>query len=209
MHVVQNPVYGQDYRDGYVFFSYNTTSFISAGIALFSRHDAANGIPISHCGIVTGENECVEASQPGGVQVSDFVKKYVEPGEIVVSLCKPRDITPEIAARIIEEAQSHIGKGYATVGVAGSALWNIFGLTWIPWFRRRRNWLNSKSTMFCSELCAEALIEGYPDRPGCLQWHPTNIYPATLFNDHEVFTKWNPRQANIRRAEGRKVIKVS
>jgi hypothetical protein len=206
MHFVRNPEYGKDYDDGYVFFSYNTTSFISAGIALFSRKEALNGVPISHCGIVTGERECIEAASPGGIQRSDFVSKYIEPQEIMVFLCKPRNLTPAKAALMRWEAESHLGKGYATTGVAGSALWNIFGLTWIPWFRRRRNWLNSKKRMFCSELCAESLIKGFPDRPGCLQWHPTNIYPSTLFNDHEVFHQWKSSQARQRKQEGRIVV---
>lgn len=209
MHFVRNPEYGEDYNNGYVFFSYNTSSFISAGIALFSRKESLNGIPISHCGIVTGERECVEAAQPGGVQKSDFISKYVEPNEIMVFLCKPRNITSTKASVIRWEAENHLGKQYANIGVAGSAIWNLLGLTWIPWFRRRRNWLNSQSTMFCSELCSEALIMGYPDRPGCLQWHPTNIYPATLFNDKKVFADWSPNQAKKRSKEGRVVVGAS
>lgn len=206
MHFVINPEYKKDYGPGYIFFSYNTSSLISAGIALFSRSEAKNGIPVSHCGVIINENECVEAANPGGVQVSNFMQKYVEPNEIVVFLCKPKEINLEISQKIIDEAMKNVGKSYATKGVIGSAIWNIFGLVSFGWLRKKRNIFNSKNSMYCSELCSESLIAGYPSRPGCLIYHPTNIYPATLFNDHEIFDNWNSDQVFKRKKAGRTVI---
>ena len=209
MHFLRNPEYGKDYAPGYVFFSYTTTSLISAGIALFSRFESK--IPISHCGIVTGQRECIEAAQPGGVQKADFFEKYLRRQDTVVFLMKPHGLTPDIAEAMKEEVEQHIGKGYAIKGVIGSALWNTLGFISWGWFRKKRNPFNSKKNFFCSELVATGLMaeEAYPERPGCLVYHPTNIYPATLFNDNDIFVPWNDNQAQKRKAQGRNVIEVT
>lgn len=203
MFFVRNPEYGKDYDDGYIFFSYNTDSLISTGIALFTKFEAKSKIPISHCGIVTGKQTCIEAANPGGVQVSNFHEKYLKPKKTVVFLCKPRNVSPELAGLMTDEGLKHVGKSYAIPGVISSAFWNLLGFATIGYLRKKRNWFNSEDRFFCSELVAEALISAYPDRPGCLEYHPTNIYPQTLFEDHIVFEKWNPAQPILRRTSGR------
>lgn len=209
MHIVRNPEYGKDYDKGYVFFSYNTKSLLAAGIALFTRDEAKNGVPVSHCGIITGENECIESHPDiGGVNYSNFKERFIDPHEIVVFFCKPNELNDHNALVLHNAAASHIGKGYATRGVITSGLWTLFGFASLGWFRKKRNWFNSEQNMFCSELCAEALIEMLPDRPGTLKWHPTNIYPSTLFNDAHVFKPWDANRAAKRKSQGRNIVEV-
>jgi len=208
MFFIQNPEFERDYKKGYIFFSYTTDSILSKGIALFTQNEMENKIPVSHCGIIINENECIESVFPDGVKKSNFIKDYVEPDNVVVFLCKPRDLDIISQNRIESEAEYHIGKPYAKYGAIGSAIWQILGFTWIPWLRKRRNIFNSKKKMFCSELCATALINAYEHRPGCLVWHPSNIYPSTLFNDGDIFYPWDRNRHVKRKSEGAEINPV-
>ena len=207
MHLLRDPVYGEDYGRGWVFFSYCITSPISAGIALFSRDEALSRIPLSHCGIVTGERCCIEATDPG-VIFSDFKAKYLDDPTIVVFLRRPQNLDEDISTAMIEHARDQLGKGYAYKGVFGSALYNILGLHKIGWFRKGKNPFNAKDEYFCSELVAESMIIGYPNRPGTLIYHPSNIYPVTLFEDKEIFDPWRVDVVEKKTKEGRIVESV-
>ncbi len=202
--LLQDPKFGIDYKAGHVFFSYSS-SFVSRGIALFSNFENYSNVPVSHCGIITGSRTCLEASV-GGVQESDFITKYVQDPHTLVFLRSPIGLTPAKAIDMEMWATQHIGKNYAYVGIAGSALWNMLGLVFLRWLRKQQNPFNPKDEYFCSELVAEAMIKAWPNRPGCLQYHPSNIYPQTLFEDRKIFKDWKTDIVQVKLIEGAKII---
>ena len=93
---LQDPKFGEDYWAGQIFFSFDQDSFISKGIALFTNFENYSHIPVSHCGIITGPNTCLEAAA-GGVQESDFIEKYVNDPTVTVFLRSPNGLTTEKA----------------------------------------------------------------------------------------------------------------
>jgi len=209
MYYLRNPKFEEDYKAGYIFFSFKTDSFISKGIALFTRFENTSKIPISHCGIITGPDECVEAAQPGGVQKSNFVKKYIENPMTIVFLRVPFNLDQEKTAIMEAHAIQHLGKKYAIKGVIGSALLNLVALPWIKWWRKGKNPFNDREQYFCSELVSESMIKAWPDRPGCLIYHPTNIYPTTLFEDNNIFKPWRGDIVKEKRNQGKIIVPAS
>ena len=75
----------------------------------------------------------------------------------------------------------------------------------MPFLRYYKNPLNRDDEMFCSELVAEGMVvlEG---KTGCLKYHPTNIYPVTLFQDNLIWQPWNPRIVEEKMAQGRILV---
>jgi hypothetical protein len=208
MYILTDPIYGQDYKDGYVFFSYTTGSIVSAGIALFQSYEDVLHQPLSHCGVISGPNMCVEATDPK-VMESNFVEKYVNDPHTIVFFRKPKDLTPADGKIMVDTSRKFLGKKYSYLGIAGSALYVFLtaGYKCFPWLRYYRNPLNSKNTLFCSELVAEAMrpVKG---KVGCLKYDPSNIYPITLFDDKVIWSDWKFDIAQVKIAEGKKVIEV-
>jgi len=208
MYILTNPQYNVDYKDGYVFFSYTTGSIVSAGIALFQSYEDVLHQPLSHCGVISGPNMCVEATDPK-VMESNFIEKYVNDPHTIVFFRKPKDLTPADGKIMVDTSRKFLGKKYSYLGIAGSVLYVFLtsGYKCFPWLRYYRNPLNSKNTLFCSELVAEAMrpVKG---KVGCLKYDPSNIYPITLFDDKVIWSDWKFDIAQVKTAEGRKVIEV-
>jgi len=208
MHILQNPTYGEDYKEGYIFFSYTSNDIVSEGIALFQSYEDVLHQPLSHCGVISGPNMCVEATDPK-VMESNFIEKYVNDPHTIVFLRKPKDLTPQGASIVVSTARQYLGKKYAYLGVVGSALYVMLtaGYKCFSFLRYFRNPLNPKDQLFCSELVANALlpVEG---KTGCLKYDPTNIYPITLFDDDTLWSEWDFDIANKKRACGRKVVEI-
>jgi hypothetical protein len=207
MHILENPVFGEDYKEGYVFFSYTTSSVVSAGIALFQSCETKSG-PISHCGIISGPGKCLEATTPV-VCESDFIAKYINEPHTIVFLRKPVGWTPEKAQVIIQEGRKHLGKKYSYTGLLGSALKVILSWSYklFPSWRYKADPFNSKKEIFCSEYIAMCMVPAM-GKVGCLQYDPTNIYPSTLFEDRVIWTPWDYQIVDRKLAEGKCVIEV-
>jgi hypothetical protein len=208
VHILQNPVYGEDYKDGFIFFSYNSASLIDQGIALFESGESLSGQQIAHCGIISGDSKCVEADHPT-VQEFDFIQKHVNNPNTVVFLKKPKGLTVDGANIIITEAQRYLGRKYAYIGVAGSAVFMLLTAGWhiFPFLRYWKNPLNPKDQMFCSELVAEAMRK-WMRKTGVLKYHPTNIYPTTLYEDQSLWEQWDYGIVDRKREEGKTVTNV-
>jgi len=208
VYILTDPVYGEDYKDGYIFFSYTSHDFISGGIALFQKCEDVLGQPLSHCGVISGPGMCVEATTPVTTE-SNFIEKYVNAPNTVVFLRKPKDLTPQQAQTIIATSRKFLGRKYAYMGILGSALYVTFtfGFKILPFLRYHRNPLNPKSQLFCSELVAESLIP-VKGRVGCLKYDPSNIYPVTLFGDKVIWSDWKSDIAQIKMAQGKSVVEV-
>ena len=150
MYVLTNPVYGEDYNEGYVFFSYTMNSLVSSGIALFQELDNVCGVQLSHCGIISGPEMCVESTTPV-VMESNFIEKYVNEPHTVVFLRKPLHWNAGGAKAMIAEVRKDLGMKYSYTGIAGSAL--LLLLTWgfrfLPFLRYYKNPLNRDDEMFC------------------------------------------------------------
>lgn len=186
MYNIENPKYKKDYKPGQIFFSFTKDNFISKGISVFTNFERKT-IRVSHCGIIISDKECLEAAQPGGVQVSNFIEKYVQDPHTIIYVREPRNLTKLAAKKMEIWGKQHVGKDYAVKGFIGSSIYNLLGLTFIPFIRKIKNPMNSDNKYFCSELVAECLIKAFPDRPGILRYHPSNIYPQGLFEDNEIF----------------------
>lgn len=208
MYILQNPVYNEDYKDGYVFFSYTKRDFISAGIALFQACEMKSGHPISHCGIISGPGRCLESTTPTTME-SDFVKKYLEDPNTIVFIRKPKNYTSEMAQKMIEEGRKHIGEKYSYLGLLGSAIRVVisWGFKLFSKLRYKQDPLNASDRTFCSEYVALCMRAGM-GKMGCLEYHPENIYPSTLFEDDVIWADWNENIIQEKMAQGKRVIEA-
>ena len=207
MFVLQNPVYGEDYKEGYVFFSYTTENIVSAGLALFQACEMKSGLPVSHCGIISGTGRCLESTTPT-TREDDFIREYVNDPHTIVFLRKPKGWTPEMAQKMIAQGRKHIGEKYAYLGLLGSAIRIIFswGFKLFPKLRYKDDPLNSDKTTYCSEYVALCMRAGGMGKVGCLAYNPENVYPSTLFEDKEIWTDWNANIIQEKLAKGKLVV---
>jgi hypothetical protein len=69
--------------------------------------------------------------------------------------------------------------------------------------------LNAPSEFYCSELVADGMRdERVVGRKGCLIYHPTNIYPQTLFDDEMIWASWKDSIVEDKIREGRKLANI-
>lgn len=194
------PQFGENYRVGDIGFTYTDNSFISKGIAWFTKWDQGKNpdvpdIPISHVFVVSGENECIEATLPKVKRTP--LDHYFTKSSTHVFFRRPVDLTDEIAARIVVAAASKIGQRYGIVqlvghAIAGSVPGKVIGWMTGGWFTRAaKTAFENKSQMICSELGAYALDEQPEYRDlGVLKEPVTTINPTRLFNDGVIFKPW-------------------
>jgi len=186
-----DPVFGEDYNEGYVFFSHRTDGFYAKGITLFTG-DGESGIPITHCGIITGNGTCIEAKIGKCISEVDFDEEYLQQENCTVVIRKPLRWSPDRSKASIAAARESLGLAYSTGGVIGLILQKIFtfGYAWFPSLKYQKNPFNSNQSMFCSELVSDAMKPSYgPD--GVLQYHPSNIEPQELFECPILWKEWN------------------
>lgn len=189
------PQYGINYRIGYVGFTFASRSFVSNGIAFFTRWDRKSA-PVSHTFIVSGPNECIEA-QGVGVVVSDL-EKYFKDLRYLVAFKEPVGWTPELGERIVEAARKRVGKKYGYSLIVADALTHtafgrMLGKLTKGWTTRKvTQLLDSKNQEICSELVANALVEQpeLADAPLLKRLIPSEITPQMLFEDAHLFKKW-------------------
>jgi len=200
MHLEYNskdPVYGENYKRGYIGFGYGQTHFVSKGIAYFTRLNRLSDVKVSHAFIVTGSNSCVEARVHGGVQDASLCQ-YFDDEEYQIFFRKPLNLTTAIADAIIAAAQTQIGCKYDTAlllsqavsgSFAGKILNRAFGNNIDNMLG---SLMNSKKRWICSELVAYAmdLQPAYHDK-GILKDPHETINPQELFEDTAIFSPWH------------------
>jgi len=191
------PVYGDNYKQGYIGFTYRGSSLLSQGIAYFTRWSRLSDIHVSHVFIVTGENECVEAVPRRGV-VRTPLDAYFNDPKTQVFFRKPRKHTAPIGLRIAETALAQVGTKYDALLIAAQMLEGSFLRRWIlSRFRLEGGHfvsalLNRQDRWICSELAAYVLDcqPEYVDR-GILEKPNATIDPQELFEDEVIFAAWN------------------
>jgi len=208
MRILKDAQFCKDYGPGYVFFSFTTNSIISDGIALFTAGERTSGIKVAHCGVIDHDGQCIEAVADDKKKVvrSNFRKEYLENENRVVFLKKPAGLNDANAEIFIELCEQHIGKNYAYSGIFGSFVFTClsFGYRLAPWLRRLKNPFNADSELFCSELVSEGMRDSRViGEHGVLVWHPTNIYPQTLFEDISIWVPWKAGIIQEKEAAGR------
>lgn len=193
------PEYGINYNAGYIGFTFNDESFISEGIAYFTRWDKMADIPVSHALIVTSENTCVEALAGCGV-VQSRLDKYFNDKNTHIFFKKPKGIDEIISEKIVQTAQGEIGAQYCNGLIVDDALRGSFlghlidDLTHGQIFDGLAMILGKNGSFICSQLAAYCLKsasswqpynhEGVLSRPACA------ITPQALFSDECIFEQW-------------------
>jgi hypothetical protein len=190
------PEYNVNYGAGYIGFTYYKHNFVCDGIAYFTRWTRMSDIKVSHALVVTGENECVEATFTKGVVQSDLTHYFKEP-TCQIFFKKPVDLTKEIADRIVALAREEVGTRYDTklIGAQaaqGSHIGKLINSIFngIP-DKIVSKLLNSDDRWICSELAAYCLdeIPQYKNK-GILNKPNETIDPQELFEDAVIFKPW-------------------
>lgn len=191
------PVYGDNYNKGYIGFTYTNGNLIAEGIAYFTRWARRSGIRVTHAFIVTGENSCIEAMAGTNCVQKSNLEDYFKKPKCQIFFRKPKDLTDEIANRIVEAAKNRIDKEYDHNLIIFHAIINlIVSKLLAPILREKvKPWLakiaDDPEKWICSELAAYVLDEQpeYKDK-GILKRRNARISPQELFEDREIFEPW-------------------
>lgn len=191
------PKYGDNYKAGYIGFTYHNTSVACLGIAYMTRWARMSDVRVSHALLVTGENECIEARVKNGVARSDL-QKYFDDPHCQIFFRKPVDLTDAIAVRMKAVAEKEIGTKYDFNLIAAQALQGLLiGKLINKVFngspdRLMSKLLNEDDRWICSELIAYSLDEQPEYKGKGVLDNPTDtIDPQELFEDSVIFTPWS------------------
>lgn len=188
------PIYGDNYKKGYVGFTYTQNNIVAKGIAYFTRWERLSDIRVSHALIVTGENSCIEADKT--VHEASLERYFNDP-HCCICFRKPANLTEPLADRIIHTLKPELGKKYDFLlipaqAIAGSVLGkalNILTKGKFEAFLCKR--LNQKHKWICSELVAYALNQQTEySGIGILRDKHESISPQELFEDQRIFEPW-------------------
>ncbi len=190
------PQFHKTHDRGYIGFTYYKESFVSEGIAYFTRWSKMSEITVSHALVVTGEDECIEALFDG-VEKSKLTKYFDDP-KCAIFFRKPLDWTADIGNRIANLALTQEGVKYNYGLIVADALKGTFlGHLIAECFKDQKEdiltkLLNDDKRWICSELAAWVLDEQpeYHDR-GILNKERDTITPQELFEDGTIFEPWH------------------
>jgi hypothetical protein len=196
----RTPLYGENYKRGYIGFTYNDSNLISRGIAYFTGLGRMSDIITTHTLIVTGADECIEA-HAGGVQRSTL-SKYFNDTTFDIFFRKPRGLTEEIASRLIDRAEQELNREYDFCLIAAhAAAGTMFGhylnrLSQGKFENLVSKLLNKEDCWICSELVAYCLDQPPYEDKGILRYPWETISPQELFEDPlgELFEPWHDFQ---------------
>lgn len=189
--------FGTNYKVGYIGFTHRIADPVAEGIAHFTRWSRMSDIRVSHCFVVTGEWECVEATVRKGVVETNLARYFQDP-RTRVFFRKPRKLDAPLGKRIAATARGQAGMKYDHLLVAAQFLEGSFLRRWLrAAFRQSPDLflgrlLNRDERWICSELaayCLDAQPE-YADR-GILARPHYAIDPQELFEDQEIFAAWS------------------
>lgn len=195
------PAYGDNYRIGYIGFSFDDASVVSRGIAYLTRWTRMGEVKVSHALIVAGDGLCVEAQMGRGVVVQTL-DAYFDAPHVHLFFRKPRGHTAEIGGRIAAAARAQVGAKYDNLLIAAQAMQGCFLGRWVRAVFGDRpdevvsRLLDDPTRWICSELAAYALDSQpeYADK-GVLKKPDFTIDPQELFEDTEIFCDWKDRLA--------------
>ena len=195
------PEYGVNYKEGFIGFTFDDSSFLSMGISWFTRWEKGvnpdvPNISISHCFVVTGPDSCVEAWVP-------YVRKsklsdYFNNPHLHVSFRKPKSMSDEMGKSIAEAATSQIGKSYDVLLIIGLLLTNTFVGKFLEkitngWSKKLlTNLFNKRKAYICSELVGYAMsTQPQYKGQGILNGSLSSTDPQSLFEDRVIFEPWS------------------
>jgi hypothetical protein len=191
------PVFHKTHDIGYIGFTYFKESFVSQGIAYFTRWSKLSDITVSHALIVTGDNQCIEALGEKDCVTISPLTKYFDNQKCSIFFRKPRGWTEDIGRRVAETALTQKDCKYdynliAADFVRGSFIGHLID----ECFNGKpedilTKLLNNDKRWICSELAAYALDEQpeYHDK-GILNKEADTITPQELFEDGTIFEPW-------------------
>jgi hypothetical protein len=190
----QKPQFGVNYDVGYDAFTAHPRDFLTAGISWFERWDALPGVPpASHAIKIVGPDQTIEALAHGIVygKLSD----YLNDPECALMVRKPIQYTPDMGARMLKEAQSHLGDKYNYPLIVMMAIVNSYIGHWIDqkfangkfsdWMLRLAD---SKRKEICSQFVAKVDNEMVELRDrSVLRLPPYRITPVLLIGDPVIY----------------------
>jgi len=189
------PVFGKNYDAGWSFGTYKDESFISSGIAWFTRWDEQGPLPVSHVGIVVSENHVIESHRTTGVAEAPLEKYFNDP-HTHIYFRKPRDLDQKTVSRLSAALVSQLGAKYDMGLIKAHLLAGTFLGHWLDELvhGRLEQWLcqvsETEGAFICSELTAWAMQQTKYDGVGCLEFPACTISPAQYIWDSEIFTPY-------------------
>lgn len=194
------PVYGDNYNKGYIGFTYTKGHVIAEGIAYFTRWARMSDIRVTHALMVTGENSCIEARADTNCVQESKLEDYFKKPKCQIFFREPKDLSDEIANRIVETAKLKVGCKYDHVLISFHIITNFIVSKLLalvlpvlpekvkPWLAER---FDNPNKWICSELAANVLAQQpeYQDKVILQRSHAT-ISPQELFEDREIFKPW-------------------
>ena len=190
------PVFGVNYKAGYIGFVYYGDWITSRGIAYFTRWARMSEVKVSHCFVVACKNDVIEALMKPGVVV-DHISKYFEDPHCQVFFRKPHGWNQDLADAIVYTAAGQVGDKYDLSLIVTQALQGTFlGKAINKLFKGKPDEFLSRLSddadrWICSELCAYCLDEQPSLRDRGILAKPVNtIDPQELFEDPDVFEPW-------------------
>lgn len=187
------PVYGKDYDRGWIGFNH-AGSWFSAGIAHVEQWTQKSDVTVSHVFVVSGDDECVEAAYPKGVVRSKLSVEYWPKPDRYVIFRKPKNLTPELADRIVSAAEAQLGAEFDFHTTANLALqknfvgWLVNLMTANAANRAVDHLIQDDNRWLCSALASYCLkSQAEFDGVGVLKDNPGMITPQELFEDDDLF----------------------
>jgi hypothetical protein len=200
--ITVKPVFGVNYNKGYIGFTYNGNHPIGQGIAYFTKWAKISNIYATHALIVKDEKLCIEADALKNCVTERPLKDYFDDEKCQIFFRKPKDLTDDIANRILQTVKPEVGKKYdfkliLTQALAGTFAGHFFDQLLRGKFEDKlAKILNNPNKWICSELAAYALDEQpeYKDQ-GILKRPNATISPQELFEDSVIFEPWKEKIA--------------
>jgi len=195
------PVYGDNYKRGYIGFTFNPSSPVSNIIVKCTKYWNYSAIPISHVLIVENEETCIEAlmGKDDNKVVRSTLSKYFD-SEQLIFFRKPKDIDEASLNTITETAVSSLGSPYETKQLFGQIIRAGFftrtfnKITNNVFADCLSNLIDDPKAFICSELAAYCLKSAknweYHDK-GILKRSTCRVNPIELFEDRTIFKDWN------------------
>jgi hypothetical protein len=187
------PKYGVNYKVGYSFGTFNDKSFISKGIAWFTRFDYANMPKVSHVGFVADEATALESHASTGVSLNHLAEYFDDP-HTHIFFRKPHPWTEDMGGYLIKRGMAKLGAKYDFGLIKAHLIAGTFlghGINHLS-NGRFEKWLckvmNSKSKWICSEFCTWAM-QGFPEwcGKGILSQKAYTVTPREYIWDLELF----------------------
>lgn len=200
------PLYGVNYNKGYIGFTFNNASFISEGIAYFTRWDRLSDIPVSHALVVIDENTCIEAIMGQGVR-KNSLDRYFWDNHTHIFFRKPMSINENVADEIAQTAEKEIGATYANNLIVNDMIRSTFlghlldELSHDSIFDGLSMVLDKDGSFICSELAAYCLKSAKSwvyNNVSILSRPAAAITPQSLFSDNVIFEQWKNISVSIR-----------